>query len=270
MKQYHWLCITLSMFFCGQLLAIVEKRIIIVIPSYNNQRWLEANLNSVLYQDYENYCIIYVNDCSTDDTGSSVAAYLAAHDHNHRVELINNATRKGALANLYTVIHRCPDSAIIVTVDGDDQLKHNHVLTVVNNAYHDENVWLTYGQFIQYPRGLIGYCQEIPQYIITHNLYREFTWVTSHVRTFYAGLFKKIAREDLLFEGDFFDVTWDRAFMLPMLEMAAGRIKFISEILYVYNEINPLNDFRVKLARQEYCRDLINKKTKYQPLKALW
>jgi len=33
---------------------------------------------------------------------------------------------------------------------------------------------------------------------------------------------KKIAKEDLMYEGKFFEMAWDLAFMFPMLEMAGG------------------------------------------------
>jgi hypothetical protein len=43
------------------------------------------------------------------------------------------------------------------------------------------------------------------------------------------GLFKKIKKEDLLYEGEFVLMSWDIAMMFPMLEMESkGHIAFIS------------------------------------------
>src|SRR5258708_6051747 len=58
----------------GQTLS--EYAMAIVIPSYNNEKWYEKNLQTVLNQQYSNYRILYVNDCSTDDTGNLVEQYL--------------------------------------------------------------------------------------------------------------------------------------------------------------------------------------------------
>ena len=47
----------------------------IVIPVYNSEKYLEACLNSVLNQTYENLEIICVNDESTDKSLSILEKY---------------------------------------------------------------------------------------------------------------------------------------------------------------------------------------------------
>ncbi len=94
-----------------------------------------------------------------------------------------------------------------------------------------------------YPEGEIGICKAIPDEIIKTNSFRKYNWVTSHLKTFYAGLFKRIKLYDLQYDGKFFSMANDVAMMMPMLEMARnGHIKFISDILYVYNHHNPLSN----------------------------
>ena len=44
------------------------SKFVILILSYNNQKWVEQNLESALSQDYENFRVIYVNDASSDQT----------------------------------------------------------------------------------------------------------------------------------------------------------------------------------------------------------
>ncbi len=245
-----------------------EKDIIVIIPSFNNRQWYKKNLRSVLRQKYENFRVIYIDDCSTDGTYELVKKYIMQSRQEHRVELVKNKERKGALANLYQTIHRCPSNAIIVTVDGDDWLKHNHVLATVNRAYADSNIWMTYGQLEIYPTGATGFSQEIPQGVIELNAYREYLWITSHLRTFYAWLFQHIKLADLIYNGTFFQTTWDQAFMFPMLEMCAGRWKFISDVLYVYNEGNPLNDFKINVISQIHNNKVICSRPKYERLES--
>jgi len=245
---------------------INEKIIIIVIPSYNNSQWYKQNIDSVIHQNYSRYHIVYIDDCSTDNTYQLVKEYIHELDCEHKVTLMRNTKRCGALANLYTTINACPNDCIMVLVDGDDWLTSNDVLARVNYAYSDPDVWLTYGQFVFYPENRLGECKALPKEVIQQNMYREYDWSTTHLRTFYAGLFKAIKIEDLLYKGTFFDVTWDRAFMYPMLEMAAGHFAFIPEILYSYNCDNPSNDFKVKLFEQITCCNLIRSMPKYEPL----
>lgn len=246
--------------------AMIEKPMVVVIPSYNNAQWYKGNLDSVCFQNYTNYRIIYVDDCSIDGTGDLVQSYIDRHTLHDKVTLIRNETNRGALYNLYTHIHQCADHEIIITLDGDDRLKHNDVLQGVNVAYQNGDVWLTYGQYETYPDGERGICRPIAPQVVSTKSYRKHEWVTSHMRTFYAGLFKLVKRDDLMHEGELFRVTWDLAFMLPMLEMANGKFSFIPDILYVYNKATPLNDFKLRLNEQIACEHIIRNKPMYAPV----
>ncbi len=273
MKKQNTLYILL-LFFLGSYSAVScrapvqdEKPIVIIIPSYNNSRWCTYNLASVFVQKYHNYRVIYIDDCSSDGTYQQVMDFVKKFEQQDRVKVINNAERRGALANLYYAIHSCDDWEIIVTLDGDDWFKHDCVLQRINCAYDDATTWMTYGQFENYPSGKYGQCAEIPAEVVQNRSYRAYDqWVTTHLRTFYSWLFKLVNVGDLKVEGKFFPVTWDMAFIFPMLEMATGHFKFIPEVLYVYNQANPLNDFRVNLRKQLLCEQFIRRKRSYQKL----
>jgi glycosyltransferase involved in cell wall biosynthesis len=244
---------------CAQ---IAQKSMVIIIPSYNNIAWYEGNLNSACFQEYDNYRIIYIDDASTDGTGDAVQAYIEQHQLADRVTFIRNTTNKGALANIYYAVLSCNNTDIIVLLDGDDRLMHNRVLQIVNEAYADE-VWLTYGQFQGDPDGVMGCCAPMPAHVIASNSFRRHAWVTSHLRTFYAKLFKNIKAEDMIADNEFMRVAWDLAFMIPMLEMAGERIRFIPDVLYLYNKRNPISDFRINLVKQEQYERMIRSKPMY-------
>lgn len=243
-----------------------EKSITIIIPSYNNKDWYRRNLDSVLMQDYQCFRVIYIDDASTDGTGDLVKEYLRENDLEHRVTLIQNQQRVGALANIYRGVWMCAPTDIIATVDGDDWFYNERVLQRLNKAYSDPNVWMTYGQFVEFPSGNIGGASKLPEEVIPKNAFREYDWVTTHLRTFYAGLFQKIRKEDLLYGLDFFPVTWDLAFMFPLLEMSGTHSCFIPEILYVYNIATPLNDRKLHLNLQIYLDSVIRAKNRYLPI----
>lgn len=251
------------MVFAGTLHA-QEKSMVVVIPSYNNAQWYKANLDSVCFQNYNNYRIIYIDDCSTDGTARLVQAYIDEHDLHDKVKLVCNKRRKGAMANHYYAVWMCDDDDIIVHLDGDDWLKHNDVLSIINNAYQDPYVWLTYGQFERYPDSQRGYCRPTSSVVIARNAFREIDWVTSHLRTFYAGLFKQIKVKDFIYQGSFFNVTCDMAMFFPLLELAATHILCIEEVLYVYNEATNANDYKMFLLDQLHCDKVIRSRTKYQ------
>lgn len=248
-------------------LAVAQKPIVVIIPSYNNIKWYRKNLDSVLGQDYSNYSVVYIDDASPDGTGDAVREYIKEHQAQDKITLACNERNKGAMANIYEAVHAQQDNAIIITVDGDDWLHDKNVFQAINNAYADNNVWMTYGNYTHYPEQRMGSCcAPIPPQVIQQHAYRRYPWCASHLRTFYAWLFKKIKKEDLCDEGGFYRVTWDQAFMLPMLEMCAGKWRYITDILYVYNVQNPLNDFKVHLREQLLAERAIRAKQPYKPL----
>jgi glycosyltransferase involved in cell wall biosynthesis len=252
---------------CG--VARANKKFVFVVASYKNERWCAWNIRSALNQKYDNYRIIYVDDCSPDKTFEIVQNIVQEEDKAGRVTLIHNETRKGALYNQYHAIHdHCTDDEIVVILDGDDALPHEYVLTYLNKVYSSEDVWLTYGQFRELNSGNIGFCCPMPSEVVKANAFRKWVHLPSHLRTYYAWLFKRIKKEDLtLDDGSFFPMTGDLAAMMPMIEMARDHFKFIPHILYVYNDNNPLNDHRVNRILQASIDQRVRNIPPYEPLK---
>lgn len=244
-----------------------QKPFVIITPSYNNKDWYKRNLDSILFQNYENYRIIYIDDCSPDGTGALVKEYVQEIGKEDKISIIVNQKNQGALANIYEAVHSCKPEEICVIIDGDDAAAHNDVLTFLNRTYQDPNVWLTYGQFEWFPARIPGFSFQIPNWVIDNNGIREYRWITTHLRTFYAGLFQKIKKEDLLYEETFYKAAWDLGMMYPMVEMAAYHTKFIPEILYSYNTANQINDNKVRADLQGKIDCYIRAKERYQPIK---
>lgn len=248
-----------------------EKPLVIVIPSYNNERFVEKNLRSVFSQNYTNYRVLYINDNSTDSTSAKVEALLAQIDRKNRTKLIQNASNRGALANIYNAVHSCKDEEIIVILDGDDALAHENVLKIVNQTYADPDVWLTYGNYLDYPsytQGVVT-CKEVPAAVLKKRQIRKAPWMTHHLRTFYAALYKQIKLEDLVYRSRFFSMAGDLAIMFPMIDMAGLHARFIPDILYLYNRENPLSDHKINFAFQEECAQVLRNKTPYPSLEKL-
>ncbi len=245
--------------------AYQEKPMVVVVPSYNNAEWYHQNLDSICSQNYNNYRVIYIDDASSDGTSELVRVYIDEHGLQDRVNLICNEANKGAMANHYKAAWMCDDHEIIVHLDGDDWFDNPEVLSRVNQTYQDPNCWLTYGQFKRFPNDRMGYCRTVPPAVIERNAFRQYYWITSHLRTFYAGLFKQIKLCDFMYDGNFFSVACDIAMMMPLLELAGTHIRFIPDVLYIYNEATPLNDYKNNLNYQLHCDRVVRNRQKYQP-----
>jgi len=239
-----------------------DKKFVIVIPSYKNSQWCIKNINSALGQNYSQYRIIFVDDCSPDNTFAKVSEIVANSLKKDIVSISRNTERKGALHNLYDMIHSCADDEIILTLDGDDWLFNADVLNKLNGVYAND-VWITYGQYQNSTDGAIGISRAIPMHVINNNSFRQAPWSASHLRTFYAWLFKKIRKEDLMHGGKFYSMSWDLMIMFPMLEMAGDHSQFIPDILYVYNMENPINDHKVNVKLQQQLDREVRQKLRY-------
>ena len=240
--------------------AVLEhKPIVVLIMSYNNLKWYEKNLRSVLEQNYDNFRIIYVDDASNDGMSEKVGEWATK---DKRIQYVRNSMNLGPMANLYHGVHQCQDHEIVVILDGDDWLAHDRVLSRVNEIYANPDTWVTYGSYIYYPSYKKGECSKlIPQEVISKKQLRGYPWSSSHLRTFYAGLFKQIKLQDFLLDGKFYPAACDYASMIPLLEMAGPHSHFVNEILYVNNRDNVLNEDKVynkeQLVVPQYVRSLL-------------
>jgi hypothetical protein len=94
-------------------------------------------------------------------------------------------------------------------------------------------------------------------------------WCTSHLRTYKAWLFNKIKRDDFLDQdGNIFKVAGDVAIMYPLIEMCGNRhINFINIVMYIYNDLNDLNEFRVEPDLMASTVSFIKGKKEYEEIK---
>ena len=228
----------------------------IIIPVYNAESYIKNALVSVMNQNYDNFECIITDDYSSDNTVDVVDDFIYEHALEDYFHLRRNQKRMFALYNLYCMMlsSDADDEDVYITLDGDDWLAGNDVLSKLDQIYTEDDCWLTYGSYVVYPSGQDSsfHVTEYPQEIIESGDFRKDPqWRASHLRTFKHKLAKHIQEDDLIDEdGEYYQMTWDQAMMFPMMEMARERIRFVSDILYVYNDDNPINDHKVDRQKQ--------------------
>lgn len=277
MKWRAVICFVFLFFAAAPLAAKHHKKepifFYVVIPSYNNEQYCIRNLESIVNQDYPHWKAIYINDLSSDRTGNIVEEYVIKRNLRHKIEIVHNWERKGMLANIYNAVRRAKKNWVVVTVDGDDSLRGNDVFSYLAGIYQNPDVWMTYGNWESEPKGRLPSDNEfIPDHIRLSNAFRTYKFCTTQLRTFYAGLFKKIKKSDLQSKGKFLMAAGDVAFMIPLLELCSrGHFHFIEKVIYNYNLYNPINDFKVNGGLQGWCAKQVGKKKPYKPLsRANW
>jgi len=240
-----------------------QKSFVIVISAHNNTTYCEKSLFSALTQHYENFRILYIDDASTDDSFAKVSLMASQSPRSNKISFIRNKEAKGTLACLYEAVHACKDHEIVLLVDGSDFLAHENVLRKLAKVYSKPSVWMTYGNFLDYPsyRQIPVKCKQIPKNIVFNNSFRTHEISDLYLKTFYAGLFKQIRQEDLLYQEKIVHADATLAYFLPLLEMSGKHACFLNEVLYLHTKSTPsLSPERVAY---------IKKLPKYKRLKAL-
>lgn len=253
-------------------LPSTELPIVVLICSYNNAEWVADNLNSVFSQNYTNYRILYVDDCSSDTTVDRVRSYAKQHNKEHKITLIANSERCRKMKNMYNAVHSCNDDEIIVQLDGDDWFCDTELFSHINHLYQTRDIWLTYGSYMDVPGNIRGYAEATSDRIIREKTYRKEPWLYMPTRTFYAWLFKQIELKDFIaeqvknYQSLFFPSADDPAFMFPMLEMSGTRFHYIDHISYVANRNNPLIGRSYEPTLQNACGCDVRQREPYKTL----
>ena len=238
----------------------------IIIPAYNAENWISRTIDSVKDQKYQNYECYITDDISTDST----LEVAKGSGHGEKFIVSQCREKKYALKNIYDTIlssEPSPDDVIVV-LDGDDWFPNCNVLSQLNHYYKNSDCLMTYGSFVRFPDGEIGEeASQYPQDVVDNNTFREDQWRASHLKTFRFSLWDKVKKDDLVKkDGEFYEISYDQVMMLPMLEMAGSRSKYVPQVTYVYNITNPNAVNKTKAQKQyEYMLE-IRQKPKYKRL----
>tara|TARA_R100001163_G_C5068122_1_gene207924 strand:+ start:1218 stop:1967 length:750 start_codon:yes stop_codon:yes gene_type:complete len=248
----------------------MKNKFLIVMPFYNAQKWVSKSIKSVKLQNYNNFHCIVADDCSTDE---SYEICKQAIGDDARFTLIRSETNLGPLGNAYEAAIKFGKSKddIVVILDGDDFFYSPNTLQIISDTYDSNKCWMTYGSYINLSNKKIGkFSRKVPDRVIQENLFRNYEWCTSHLRSYKFGLLQKVNREDLLDEnGVYIRAAGDLALMFPLLEMSAERSQFVKDILYIWNDLNEMNEHKTKRELQIKSELYIRNMTRYNRIKEL-
>ena len=228
-----------------------QNKFKIIIPSYNNEKWAEPNIASILNQTYGNYSVLYIDDNSTDDTYGVVSGIVKDLPN---WKVVRNDVNRGAAFNYVEFVDSfTEDSDIIVHLDGDDWFYDDTVLEQLNDLYNEKDCWMSYGGFVCWDGEndpTLPYPQSTPypQFVHDHKLYRRDEWRASHLRTYRAFLFKALPKEGSksLIDSEYYWHAIDLAWQFSLMEMCPkDKIEVVEFYTIVYNQ-TPSNRTRTQ------------------------
>jgi glycosyltransferase involved in cell wall biosynthesis len=229
-----------------------EQKLVIITPTYNSSKYIEKCIESVITQDYDNYLMVVIDDCSTDNTYE-----LAKKYENDKVKVIRNTENKGAVRNQIEAINSfCERDNIVMFLDGDDSLVNdNQIFHFYNNLY-DGTTEFSYGSCWSMIDNIPLVSQPYPEQIKKEKKYRsyKFNWNMpyTHLRTFKAYLLENVDENMFKDEkGNWYKAGGDGSIFYTLIEKCQPEnIKVVQDIVYNYNDTHSLNDYKVNAEEQ--------------------
>ena len=97
----------------------------IMIPTYNQEKYIDRAIKSALSQNYENIEIVVSDDCSNDNTDKIVKKYL----NNGNIHYFRNETNLGRVGNYHKTLYERAKGDYVLNLDGDDELIDNSFIS---------------------------------------------------------------------------------------------------------------------------------------------
>lgn len=105
----------------------------IIMPNYNSEKYLGNTINSILRQTYQNWELLFVDDCSTDNSLTLVRSF-----EDERIRILQNKTNSGAAISRNYAL-RMARGKWIAFLDSDDlwtpEKLEKQIAFMVENSY---------------------------------------------------------------------------------------------------------------------------------------
>jgi glycosyltransferase involved in cell wall biosynthesis len=117
-------------------------KVSVIIPNYNHARFLEQRIQSILDQTYQDFEIIYLDDCSTDNSNEVFAKFA----DNPRFRAIYNQTNSGSPFKQWNKGIKHANGEYIWLAEADDYAEPKFLETLVPLLDDNPQVGLVYCQ----------------------------------------------------------------------------------------------------------------------------
>ena len=210
-----------------------------VIASYNNEKNIANNLNSIIQQTYKKWRVIYINDGSTDKTAELF--HSITDEVKDKCMYIENESRLYQSYSKYKAYQLVHDLEVVCILDGDDWLSNDTVLDTLKE-YYMKNYKVITSNYNIYKKDTITNNSIHSKYTMDElkNIRSMDKWLFKHLKTGYGFLFKSIPEQYFKINDHWISMATDVAEMTCVTEFSDANVLCIDDVLYTYNYDNSI------------------------------
>lgn len=210
----------------------MKNRISVIIPVYNNEKYLRECIESVRNQTYRNIEIILVNDGSSDSSGMICREYEARYRDN--IKYINKKREGPAIARKVGL--QAAQGDFIAFLDSDDILRRD-ALGILFHALAKGNIDFATGKLKIFTnkRNIVNKERKKITRIVTHDIQENMIHFFVK-RTISGSMCAKLFKRELFDDIDFCEkaTIGEDIITIIQLLLKSKRIQIIDSDIYFY------------------------------------
>ena len=217
-----------------------QRRIVVISPFRNADAYIQNHVRSIAQQDYDNYLHILIDDKSDNRINFNEMFSDLSDDIKSKIVIRQNDIRKGAVQNQLNAINDfVKEDDIVMLLDGDDWLINNNTIFHYYNDLYDQGHDFTYGS-------MWSLADNIPLIAQDWKDGNSYPWKIpyTHLRTMSGSIAKRVSKENYIVDGEWMMSGADNPLFRETISYANNPIA-VKEIMVVYNDVNPLNDYKI-------------------------
>lgn len=205
----------------------------VIVPNYNYARYMDERMQSILNQTYQNFEIIILDDCSTDNSKEVIENYRY---NEHVTNIVYNTKNSGGVFKQWQKGFSLANGELIWIAEADDKCKPTQLEKLVNEFEKDHDLALAFVRTVSFNDQdgsqsiLMG---EIKKSGTRHyngiEFIKKFMQHSSYVTNASSTLFKKRVLAQISNEYTSFKASGDRLFWIEVSQ--CGNVAIVDEAL---------------------------------------
>ncbi|MCC6181896.1 MAG: hypothetical protein B6D44_00555 [Ignavibacteriales bacterium UTCHB2] len=118
----------------------------VILPNFNHSKFLEKRISSILYQSYQDYEVIILDDCSTDNSKEIIERYRS---HNRVSQIVYNDENSGSTFKQWHKGIELAQGKFIWIAESDDWAEKKFLKETVNVLRQSDSVGLVFTAFFR-------------------------------------------------------------------------------------------------------------------------